>query len=129
VILRLPPRGGKPLAPRLRLVHVIYHLSGESPTMGKKKQQQPGPQQHAEGQHGEKTHRRFVEQLQEGTTPLKSTEQADVEGRHRLHQDREQHDEAEKNSEKVEAFREIDRGNADENVLSHARVPRDGDGR
>lgn len=33
--------------------------------MGKRKQRQPGPQRHAEGQHGEKTHRRFVEQLQE----------------------------------------------------------------
>lgn len=94
-----------------------------------KKKQQPGPQQHAEGQHGEKTHRRFVEQLQEGTSALKSTEQKDIEGHHRLHQDRQQHDEAEKNSEKVEAFREIQRGNADENVLSHTRVPHEGDAR
>jgi hypothetical protein len=27
---------------------------------------QKGPQQHAEGQHGEKTHERFIERLQEG---------------------------------------------------------------
>ena len=97
--------------------------------MGTKKRRQPGPQKHAEGQHGEKTHRRFVEQLQEGTAALKSTEQADIEGHHRLHQDRQQHDEAEKNSEKVEALREIRRGNADENVISHARVPHEGDSR
>ena len=87
----------------------------------------PGPQRHAEGSHGEKTHRRFIEQLQEGTSQRKQTEGPDLEGRHRLHQDREQHDEAEKNAEKVEAMREIQRGRADEDVLSHARVPHESD--
>jgi hypothetical protein len=95
--------------------------------MGQRKKRQPGPQQHAEGMHGERTHSRFIEQLHEGSTPRKATEGADVEGHHRLHQDREQHDEAEKNAEKVEAMREIRRGRVDENVLSHARVPHEGD--
>ncbi|MBW8770325.1 MAG: hypothetical protein JF589_11245 [Gemmatimonadetes bacterium] len=31
--------------------------------------QQKGPQQHAEGQHGEKTHERFIEQIHEATDP------------------------------------------------------------
>ena len=95
--------------------------------MGQRKKRQPGPQQHAEGMHGERTHSRFIEQLHEGSAPRKATEGADVEGHHRLHQDREQHDEAEKNAEKVEAMREIRRGRVDENVLSHARVPHEGD--
>ena len=88
----------------------------------------PGPQRHAEGAHGEKTHRRFIEQLQEGNPEPKQTEAPPVEGHHRLHQDREQHDEAEKNSEKVRAMREIDRGKVDENVLGHARIPHESDG-
>lgn len=95
--------------------------------MGHRRKRQPGPQQHAEGMHGDRTHRRFIEQLQEGSPEPKATEGADVEGHHRLHQDRQQHDEAEKNSEKVEAMRELQRGHADENVIAHARVPREGD--
>jgi hypothetical protein len=93
------------------------------------KKRNPGPQRHAEGMHGEATHRRLVEQLQEGAHGELQAEPSDVEGRARLHQDREQHDEAEKNSEKVEAMREIRRGNIDENVLGHARVPHEGDSR
>jgi hypothetical protein len=100
--------------------------------MGNRKKRQPGPQQHAEGQHGEKTHKRLIEILQEGRTigedgPEKRTEGAPVEGHHRLHQDRQQHDEAEKNSEKVEAMKEVQRGKVDENVLAHARIPHEGD--
>ena len=101
--------------------------------MGNRKPRDTGPQRHAEGQHGEKTHRRFIEQLQESRTRDAAneprTEQPDIEGHHRLHQDREQHDEAEKNSEKVEAMREIQRGHIDENVIAHARVPHEGDSR
>jgi hypothetical protein len=107
--------------------------------MGNRKPRDTGPQRHAEGQHGEKTHRRFIEQLQESRAGGSSTEprdpgearteQPDIEGHHRLHQDREQHDEAEKNSEKVEAMREIQRGHVDENVIAHARVPHEGDSR
>jgi hypothetical protein len=101
--------------------------------MGNRKKRDPGPQHHAEGQHGERTHRRFVEQLQEGTGASagarKQTESGPVEGHHRLHQDREQHDEAEKNSEKVEAMREVQRGHVDDAVLGHARIPHEGDSR
>lgn len=97
--------------------------------MGNRKRHDTGPQRHAEGQHGEKTHRRFIEMLQEGKRSNEEalTEQPDIEGHHRLHQDRQQHDEAEKNSEKVEALREIKRGQADDNVIAHARVPHEGD--
>ena len=95
--------------------------------MAKRKGRQPGPQRHAEGQHGDKTHRRFIEQLQEGTGSTRRARGAPVEGNHRLHQDRQQHDEAEKNSEKVEAMREVERGKVDDQVLSHARIPHEGD--
>jgi len=93
----------------------------------KNNKKNPGAQRHAEGMHGEKTHRRFVEQLQEGAHGELRAEGTKTEERQRLHTDREQHDEAEKNSEKVEALREIRRGNIDENVLGHARVPHEGD--
>ena len=99
--------------------------------MGNRKKRQPGPQRHAEGQHGEQTHKRFIEILQEGGTSRdaapKQTEAPLVEGHHRLHQDRQQHDEAEKGSEKVEAMKEVQRGKIDENVLAHARIPHEGD--
>lgn len=95
--------------------------------MAHRKGRQPGPQRHAEGQHGEKTHRRFIEQLHEGVAAAKSTESAPVEGHHRLHQNRQQHDEAEKNAEKVEAIREVQRGRGDDEVLGHARIPHEGD--
>lgn len=97
--------------------------------MGNRKPHDTGPQRHAEGQHGDKTHRRFMEMLQEGNKGDQdaNTGQRDAEGRQRLHQDREQHDEAEKNSEKVEAMREIERGHIDDNVIAHARVPHEGD--
>ena len=98
--------------------------------MGNRKPRGSGPQQHAEGQHGQKTHRRFIEQRGEGTTAdSDELKGRPIEGHHRLHQDREQHDEAEKNSEKVEAMREVQRGHVDENVLSHARIPHEGDAR
>ena len=97
--------------------------------MARKSGRQQGAQRNAEGQHGDKTHRRFIEQLHEGTRAPKMTDEAPVEGNHRLHQDREQHDEAEKNSEKVEAMREIDRGKVDDDVLAHARIPHEGDAR
>lgn len=71
-----------------------------------------GKQVHAEGQHGEKTHAAFIEGLQNGQggqgdasvddsvaqrgSPYGATP---TDGRHRLSENREQHDEAEKNSE------------------------------
>ncbi|MGH7678965.1 MAG: hypothetical protein ACRENU_10900 [Gemmatimonadaceae bacterium] len=97
--------------------------------MGNRKKRTPGPQHHAEGQHGEKTHRRFMEMLTESSSSGDESEiiRAHTEGQHRLHEDRQQHDEAEKGSEKVEAMKEIRRGDADEDVLSHARIPHEGD--
>ena len=101
--------------------------------MGNRKKRQPGPQRHAEGMHGERTHKHFVEMLhatpEEVDATRKRTEGSPVEGHHRLHQDRQQHDEAEKNSEKVEAMREVKRGNIDDNVIGHARIPHEGDSR
>jgi hypothetical protein len=68
--------------------------------MGNRKRRQPGPQTHAEGTHGDKTRRRFLEQLHSGEPPVKRTEGALMEGHHRLDEDRQQHDEAEKNAGK-----------------------------
>jgi hypothetical protein len=73
--------------------------------MARRRNRTPGPQRHAEGQHGNATHRRFVEQLHEGMPTPKRTEAPPVEGHHRLAQDRQQHDPAEKTSELVEELR------------------------
>lgn len=97
--------------------------------MGNRKKREPGPQQHAEGMHGRKTHGRFIEMLQEREADRLDARAPDHGGSRRLHEDREQHDEAEKNSEKVEAIRELRRGHVDETVLANARIPHDGDGR
>ncbi|OLE15040.1 MAG: hypothetical protein AUG20_03395 [Gemmatimonas sp. 13_1_20CM_3_60_15] len=79
---------------------------------------QKGPQDHAEGQHGSKTHGKFLEQLHSGigsnTTPQSDTvEHPKRLARHnaepRLFGDREQHDEAEKKSEKTRLHRELER--------------------
>jgi hypothetical protein len=70
------------------------------------KDKQKGAQTHAEGQHGEKTHEALLDQLQNPQTP-RDTDRVEQEGspygvnpsdgKHRVN--REQHDEAEKNSE------------------------------
>ena len=79
--------------------------------MGKRDGQQKGPQKHAEGQHGEKAHSRFIEQLHErGRPSSQELGAAPLEGRHRLDEDREQHDEADKNSEKNRLNRDWKRG-------------------
>ena len=71
--------------------------------MGKRDGQQKGPQGHAEGQHGERTHARFLEQIQQ---PMNRREDASAsnasdsdEERHRSDEERQQHDDADKNSE------------------------------
>src|SRR5580765_6943873 len=85
---------------------------------------QKGPQDHAEGQHGSKTRSKILEQLhtgngngtKNGTTPeaapdplqtIKSP--AHHNAAHRLFEERQQHDEAEKNSEKTRLHREVER--------------------
>jgi hypothetical protein len=74
--------------------------------MARKRNRTPGPQQHAEGAHGDLTRKRFIEQLHEGGPAPKRTEAPDVEGHHRLGENREQHDPAEKTSEIVESLRD-----------------------
>ena len=73
--------------------------------------------QHAEGQHGPRTHARFVEQLHE--SPPGEPAEAIVErkraraardGKRRLVEDRQQHDEGEKNSERTRFAKEHQHG-------------------
>jgi len=62
-------------------------------------------QNHAEDQHGDKTHKEFLKELAGSEEPdVQHATDFDefgrpVTGRHRLQEDRQQHDEAEKNSE------------------------------
>jgi hypothetical protein len=82
---------------------------------------QKGAQTHAEGQHGDKAHSRFIETIHEGRETSASEIQAESsEGAHRLREDREQHDEAEKNSEKNRLTRDVKRNRIDE---SSPQVP------
>ena len=81
--------------------------------MGHRRKRKPGPQNHAEGQHGERAHARFIEQLHEAPPEEPVHErverkhiEAAYEGKRRLVEDREQHDEAEKNSERTRLFEE-----------------------
>jgi hypothetical protein len=83
---------------------------------------QKGPQDHAEGQHGTKTRTKILEQLQSGNgvkpepppNPLDPTKtDAHHNSAHRLFEERQQHDEAEKNSEKTRLHREIERRHLD----------------
>ncbi|HEX9310414.1 MAG TPA: hypothetical protein VF887_06345 [Gemmatimonadaceae bacterium] len=83
---------------------------------------QKGPQDHAEGQHGSKTHSKFIEQLQSGsgTPPDRSQNAAERpknlsqhNAAHRLFEERQQHDEAEKKSEKTRLHREVERGHVE----------------
>lgn len=85
--------------------------------MGKRDGQQKGAQTHADGQHGKKAHSRFLEQLHEGREDRegkRATGEGQAhEGRHRLHEDRDQRDEGEFNSERNRAQIEIERGRMD----------------
>jgi hypothetical protein len=84
---------------------------------------QKGPQDHAEGQHGAKTRSKILEQLhssngngavdpnKNGVDPNKNP--AHHNATHRLFEERQQHDEAEKNSEKTRLNREIERRHLD----------------
>lgn len=63
-------------------------------------------QPNVEGRHGEKTHSAFIESLQgnapepdESSSRLGDASHPTSDGHHRLREDREQHDEAEKDSE------------------------------
>ncbi|HEY7233432.1 MAG TPA: hypothetical protein VH539_04740 [Gemmatimonadaceae bacterium] len=70
------------------------------------KRDQKGPQGHAEGDHGDKTHSRHQKELhsaprEESVEHRRARERAQgaARGRRRLVEDREQHDEAERGSE------------------------------
>lgn len=87
---------------------------------------QKGPQDHAEGQHGSKTHSKFLEQLKtgNGVPPEESTNALEPKkpngqhsAAHRLFEQRQQHDEAEKNSEKTRLHREVERRHLDPNHI------------
>lgn len=72
---------------------------------------QAGPQDHAEGDHGPKTRDRMREMLQSrpGRSPRddvaeRTRHSAAYHGKRRLVEDRQQHDEAEKNSERTRLF-------------------------
>jgi hypothetical protein len=90
---------------------------------------QKGPQDHAEGQHGSKTRSKILEQLHSGNgtkpdtpdvvpSPLEPTKSlAHHNAAHRLFEERKQHDEAEKNSEKTRLHREIERRHLDPNHI------------
>ena len=76
---------------------------------------------HAEGQHGPRTHARFVEQLHEtppaepaGEVVKRNRKRAADEGKRRLVEDRQQHDEGEKNSERKRFAKEYKQGRTDD---------------
>ena len=89
---------------------------------------QKGPQDHAEGQHGSKTHSKFIEQLHShangghdiGDEPSANESRHHI-AKHnatpRLFGDRQQHDEAEKKSEKTRLHRELERRGYDDEEL------------
>jgi hypothetical protein len=80
-------------------------------TGGKGSNRQKGAQRHAEGQHGPKARKAFVEQLRSGAPREPRQDDPSVHdsgpGKHRLFEGREQHDEADRNSEKNRLDRDI----------------------
>lgn len=85
--------------------------------MKKASQKQKGAQRHAEGGHGPKTRAANIEQLRSGRPEENASPQATGaprEGKHRIRENRQQHDEADKNSEKNRLRREEARAGEDE---------------
>lgn len=86
---------------------------------------QKGPQDHAEGEHGAKTRNKILEQLHSkngnGTAVPKKNgvDPAAIPHptAHRLFEERQQHDVAEKNSEKTRLNREVERRHLDPNNI------------
>lgn len=93
---------------------------------------QKGPQDHAEGQHGSKTRSKILEQLHSGNgngtknglTPELTSDAlpapkspAHHNAAHRLFEERQQHDAAEKSSEKTRLHREVVRRHLDPNHI------------
>jgi hypothetical protein len=76
-----------------------------------KNRSQRGETQHAEGQHGPKTHRAFIDQLEAGRPPERQhINPRHVAGRHRLSEDRESNSEVDKNSEANRKRQAVQRG-------------------
>ena len=73
---------------------------------------QKGPQDHAEGGHGAKTRSKIREQLHSGNGAVarRPNRNSNGNGAHRLIEDRQQHDDGEKKSEKTRLNREVERG-------------------
>jgi hypothetical protein len=73
---------------------------------------QPGAQRHPEGGYGEKARKANLERLHTSQNPDPDDDiiERSGEGRHKIHEDRQQHDEADKNSEKNRLARERDSG-------------------
>jgi len=67
---------------------------------------QPGAQRHAEGEYGDAAREANRERLQSSRDDEDDVINRSGEGRHRIHEDRQQHDEADKNSEKNRLNRE-----------------------
>jgi hypothetical protein len=110
------------MAPSLPNVMGTDRNREEARLMQNKDGVQKGPQDHAEGQHGSKTHNKFLEQLKTGNGVPPEEEQngpdpkktpAHHNAAHRLFEQRQQHDEAEKNSEKTRLHREVERRHFD----------------
>ena len=68
--------------------------------MPKRDGQQKGAQTHAQGGHGKRTHAKIVEQLNSGNNANDAPEPINSAGKSHLYEDRQQHDEADKNSDK-----------------------------
>jgi hypothetical protein len=105
------------MAQELKVASPLTNLGGHV-DMGKRRNP---PTQHAEGQHGPRTHSRFVEQLHETppAEPLEETlarrrKRAGLEGKRRLVEDRQQHDEGEKNSERKRFAKEYKHGRTED---------------
>ena len=91
--------------------------SEEARLMQNREGVQKGQQDHAEGQHGSKTHSKILEQLQSGNGTANSNGRNGTDSSknpshtaaHRLVEDRKQHDAAEKRSEKTRLHRAMER--------------------
>ena len=83
-----------------------YERPDDEPRRGDRK----GAQRHAEGSQGPTAREALREQLQSGAAgdPPARREHHDADARHRLADDREQHDDAELNSEKNRLDRDVD---------------------
>jgi hypothetical protein len=99
--------------------------------MAKKNENESDKLFNKEGAHGPKSHQQFLQQLHSAANGEADEDEGRSEKNHsqrRLTQDRQQHDEAEKNSEMTRLSREMDRGNIPEdrtNPMTHGTRTRD----